>query len=114
MDTSTKSLLREEVSQGSQAAVWGPGPLQQDGSHLEPSLPRSKSPGFFLVGYLKDHMYKGNPRTLDALKATITADISATTSATCRKFMENFKKRAQVCFERQGSHLEHVIKRAGH
>ena len=114
MDTSTKSLLCEEVSQGSQAAVWGPGPLQQDGSHLEPSLPQSKSPDFFLWGYLKDRVYKDNPRTLDALKAAITAEISAIAPATCRKFMENFKKRAQVCFERQGRHLEHVIKRAGH
>ena len=66
------------------------------------------------MGYLKDRVYKDNHRTLDALKAAITAEISAIMPATSCKFMENFKKRAQVCVERQGRHLELVIKRTGH
>ena len=95
--------------------LFGDQVLSNRTDHIwSPHSPDLNPPDFFLWGYLKDRVYKDNPRTLDALKAAITAEISAIAPATCRKFMENFKKRAQVCFERQGRHLEHVIKRAGH
>ena len=44
-----------------------------------PHSPDLNPPDFFLWGFLKDNIYQGNPRTIDALKSAITEKLQAIT-----------------------------------
>ena len=67
-------------------------------------------PDFFLLGYLQDKVYVKRPQSIQALKANISNEISQIPRE-IQNVMQNFKRRLQMCLERYGGHLEHVIKR---
>ena len=58
-------------------------------------------------------LYVNHPTTIAALKIEITNVINGIPQATCQRVIQNFKKRIQTCLERNGRHLEHIIKQSG-
>jgi hypothetical protein len=70
-----------------------------------------KPPYFYLWGYLKDYVYVNNPQTIGELKAAITAKIRQIPKEECVRVIDNFARRMQVCLQRRGCHLEHILKR---
>lgn len=64
---------------------------------------------FFLWGYLKSKVYERSPETLEELKNAIEREIKRIPAVTCARVMEEMKKRATLCVQRNGSHLEHVL-----
>lgn len=74
-----------------------------------PHSPDLNPPDFYLWGYLKDNVYKNNPPTIPDLKRTITAAIRAIPNEECVRVVENFARRLQVCLQRGGAHLEHIL-----
>lgn len=74
-----------------------------------PHSPDLNPPDFYLWGYLKDRVYKDNPRTIPDLKEAITREIQAISKEECCRVMNHFARRIQVCLQQNGSHLEHII-----
>ena len=64
---------------------------------------------FFLWGYLKSRVYQSSPKTLTDLKAAIGCEIRRIPVATCVRVVAEMKYRADLCLERNGRHLEHVL-----
>ena len=54
-----------------------------------------------------------HPTTIAALKTEITNVINRIPRAKCQRVFQNFKKRIATSLERNGRHLEHVIKQSG-
>ena len=76
-----------------------------------PHSPDLSPPDFYLWGYLKDRVYGNNPQTIPDLKAAITAAIRAIPTEECGRVIDNFARRIQVCLQRRGAHLEHIVER---
>ena len=74
-----------------------------------PHSPDLNPPDFYLWGFLKDNVYQGNPQTIEELKTAITANIRAIPKDECVKVIDNFVRRVQVCLQRNGGHLEHIL-----
>ena len=73
---------------------------------------RTLTPGdFYLWGYLKDNVYQNNPQTVPELKRAITNKIRAIPREECVRVIDNFARRIQVCLQRKGAHLEHIMER---
>lgn len=64
---------------------------------------------FFLWGYVKDKVYTDNPQTLEHLKDNIREVIATIQPAMCKKVIENYIKRIDVCQAALGGHLNDVI-----
>ena len=78
-----------------------------------PHSPDLNPPDYYLWGFLKDNVYVNHPTTIAALKTEITNVIKGIPRETCQRVIQNFKKRIATCLERNGGHLEHVIKQTG-
>ena len=74
-----------------------------------PHSPDLNPPDFYLWGYLKDNVYANHPQTIPELKDSIAAAVNAISKEECRRVIENFARRVQVCLQRQGAHLEHIL-----
>ena len=74
-----------------------------------PRSPDLNPPDFYLRGFLKDHVYQNNPQTIAELKVLITRQIHGITREECVRVIGNFTRRFQVCHQRRGAHLEHVL-----
>ena len=75
-----------------------------------PYSPDLNPPDFYLWGFLKGCVYQNNPKTLGELKAAIRNQIRRIPKEEIGRVIENFAKRARVCIQRGGAHLEHVLK----
>ena len=64
---------------------------------------------YFLWGYLKSRVYVNKPRTLLQLQANIEHEIAEISVNLTRRVIENFKRRAEVCIQNKGGHLNDVI-----
>ena len=73
--------------------------------------PDLNPPDFHLWGYLKANVYENNPQTIGELKAAITGKIRQIPKEECMRVIDNFARRVQVCLQRRGLHLEHILKR---
>ena len=71
--------------------------------------PDLNPPDFYLWGYLKDNVYQDNPQTIPELKTAITTKIKTISREECVRVIDNFSRRIQVCLQRRGGHLEHII-----
>ena len=68
------------------------------------------TPQIFICGVSsKTNVYQGNPQTIKELKTAITAKIRAISKEECVKVIDNFARRVQVCLQRNGGHLEHIL-----
>ena len=54
-------------------------------------------------------MYGNNHQTIPDLKAAITTEIRAIARKECGRVIENFARRIQMCLQRWGAHLEHIL-----
>jgi len=71
--------------------------------------PDLTSPDFFLWSYLKDTVYRSNPRDLKQLKVNITRAIEDVNERTIRKVARNMVKRVDKCIEMNGHHFQHLL-----
>jgi hypothetical protein len=74
-----------------------------------PRSPDLTSPGFFLWSYLKDIVYRSNPRDLKQLKMNITSAIEEVNEGTLRKVARNMVKRVDKSIEMHGHHFQHLL-----
>jgi len=74
-----------------------------------PRSPDLTAPDFFLYGYLKDRVYRNNPRTIQQLKANIREEIEGISQETLRQVMIHALERARQCEEQNGGYLKDVI-----
>jgi hypothetical protein len=74
-----------------------------------PRSPDLTSPDFLLCSYLKDTVYRSNPRDLKQLKVNITRAIEEVNERTLRKFVRNMVKRVDKCIEMIGHHFQHLL-----
>jgi hypothetical protein len=74
-----------------------------------PKSPDLTSPDFFLWSYLKDTVYRSNPRDLKQLKMNITRAIEEVNEGTLRKVARNMVKRVNKCTEMNGHHFQHLL-----
>ena len=56
-------------------------------------------------------MYENNSQTIGELKAAITGKIRQIPKEECVRVGDNFARRLQVCLQRRGQHLEHILER---
>ena len=76
-----------------------------------PDSPDLKPLDFYLWGHLKSKDYENRPQSIPELKAAITAQIRTIQKEECRRVVDNFQQRIQVCLQRGGAHFEHVFVR---
>jgi hypothetical protein len=74
-----------------------------------PRSPDLTSPDFFLWSYLKDTVYRSNPRALKQLKMNITRAIEEVNEGTLRKVAWSMVKRVDKCIEMSGHHFQHLL-----
>jgi hypothetical protein len=77
---------------------------------LETYGPLDLSPSdFCLWGFLKESVYKNNPRTSEELKQYIELRISNVTSETIHRVAPYMMKGVNVCIAERGGHFQHII-----
>jgi hypothetical protein len=74
-----------------------------------PRSPDLMSADYFLWGYLKEHVYKNKPRTIQDLRANITTEINIINTGMLTHASESMVKRAQMCLEEEGRHFQHLM-----
>ena len=73
------------------------------------SSPDLTPPDFFLWGHLKSQVYRNNPRSLAELKEAVKSAVRRLSPSVCRSAAAAALRRAKLCLERDGGHLEHVL-----
>jgi transposase len=63
---------------------------------------------FLFWDYLKDTIYKNNPKTLSELKNSLTVAIKNIEVQVLQCLIENLCKRLEICQESDGSHFEQI------
>ena len=63
-------------------------------------------PDFFLWGLMKDLVYREKPRTIQELKAQITAKFEEIDIELCRRVCRSVPARLQLCIDHEGGHFE--------
>lgn len=58
----------------------------------------------------KTAVFKRAPKTIDELKAAVRAFFTDLRQPLFHNMTRNLEHRPEVCLEREGAHLEHVIK----
>ena len=76
---------------------------------LPPRSPDLTSPDFFLWSYLKDTVYRSNPRDLKQLTMNITRVMEEINERRLRKVARNMVKRVDKCTEMNGHHVQHLL-----
>ena len=76
-----------------------------------PRSPDLTVPDFFFWGYLKERVYRYNPKTIRDLKETIQSEIRSIPTNMISKVMENTRIRMRECVARKGGHLLDIIYR---
>ena len=79
------------------------------GVQWAPHSPDLSPLDFFLWGYVKSRAYVSKPQTIADLKAAIAQVIGGITTDQCRRTVDHFRHRIQVCLKRRGRHLEHTV-----
>ena len=74
-----------------------------------PRSPDLTSPDFVLWTYLKDSVYRSNPRDLKQLKMNIAHAIEEVNEGTLRNIARNMVKCVDKCIEMNGHHFQHLL-----
>ena len=64
---------------------------------------------YFLWGYLKSKIYVNRPQNIEQLKDRIREEIALISADTVLKVLNEFSLRIDLCFQRQGNHIENVL-----
>ena len=65
---------------------------------------------FFFWGIAEKSVYDAKPRSLEQLKKVVELCAKNVSRGTLLKAADNFRKRATLCLENEGSHFEHLLK----
>lgn len=82
------------------------------GTYLEwpPRSPDMTPCDFFLWGYIKDIVYKGNPQNLQEIRRSITAAFETIPQTMCQRVCrEAVEKRIRLCHNESGNHFENKL-----
>jgi len=74
-----------------------------------PRSPDLTPPDAFLWGIIKEKAFNPPPRTLQELSDNVTRIITEIHADTLYKMVRNIERRLEICLERNGGHVEHVI-----
>ena len=66
-------------------------------------------PDFFLWGYLKNRVYGTNPKSLQELQNNIRSEVRKISLETCRAAINAVQRRAALCLQRNGGHMENML-----
>ena len=80
----------------------------KDGLEWLPYSPDLNPLDFIFWSYLKDKVYKNNPKTLSELKNAIIVEINHIDVQVLQCVIQNFCKRLELCQESDGSHFKHI------
>ena len=61
------------------------------------------------TSYLKDKVYRDNPKTVTELKEAIATEIRAIGPGVTSAVMNSMKKRAEICIQSGGRHMKNII-----
>lgn len=64
---------------------------------------------FFVWGTVKDKVYREAPTTAEDMRVSITAAFQSITADMLRRARDSFRRRCQLCIEREGSHVEQFL-----
>ena len=64
---------------------------------------------FFLWGYIKDKIYKTNPKTIDELKEAISESFRSIPAGMINRAIGSFERRLRMLIVSQGQHIENLI-----
>jgi len=59
-------------------------------------------------------VYQNNPQTIGELKVAITVETRQVPKDACVRVIDNFARLVQVCLQRRGVHLEHILDKTWH
>jgi hypothetical protein len=74
-----------------------------------PRSPDFTPPEFFLWSYLKETVYKNNPRTLVYLKGNIEEAVKKITAETLLRLSRNMCQRMNLSLQENGGHFQHLL-----
>ena len=84
--------------------------IGRGGPHKWPPRSPDLTPmDFFLWGFLKQAVYENHPTTMNELKANIIRECQNIQEEVLGRVAENTVKRIQLCYNRHGGLLEHVL-----
>lgn len=66
---------------------------------------------FFVWGTIKNIVYRTEPTTEDDMRERIRGAFATITPGMLRRTRSNFTRRVELCVDREGAHIEHLIKR---
>ena len=89
--------------------IWRQIHLDRTANEWPPHSPDLKILDCFLWGHLKERMYTPSPQSTDELKRAIKRDMGKITPETCRRVIDNFKRRLDVVITQNGRHIEHIL-----
>ena len=79
-------------------------------AHMKPTSKVVNHPDtLFLPDSTNLQVYENRPQSIAELKVAITQKIRAVRKEECIRVIDNFARRFQVCLQRNGGHLEHVL-----
>ena len=64
---------------------------------------------FFLLGYLKEKVFRSRPHTLQQLREQTIEEVNATLHRMCERAVGNFRIRLQQCVAADGRYLADII-----
>jgi hypothetical protein len=74
-----------------------------------PRSPDLSPPDFFLWSFLKDSVYRNEPRTMENLKRSITACIQEIDGLMLQRVAGNMMKRVEMCNTVNGQHFQNLM-----
>ncbi|RWS20334.1 uncharacterized protein B4U80_02162 [Leptotrombidium deliense] len=76
-----------------------------------PRSPDLTPPDFFLCGFLKNTVYRSDPKTLEELKLQINLGIRRISKKTLKKTADSVLRRAILCRSQKGGHFQHLLRK---
>jgi hypothetical protein len=73
-----------------------------------PRSPDLSPPDYFLWGYLKAKVYENGPRSLNELRANITAVVNTISADLLHNAVNSLVHRARLCIDVGGQHFQHL------
>ncbi|XP_076280938.1 uncharacterized protein LOC143209337 [Lasioglossum baleicum] len=64
---------------------------------------------FFLWGYLKNEVYRKPVRSAEEMLARVRGTIAAISTATLKRMQREVVRRAELCVQENGGHIEHLL-----
>jgi len=78
--------------------------------HIWPAYSPDLSPlDFFLWGYIKDKIYKDNPKSIEELEKAITNCFKSVPAEMLHRVIASFPNRLRMVVIAQGGHIENII-----